>query len=157
MDIDDIVTVANSKCMLTSRYRSKSSVITCLRFPYVLLHKSPTYEPSRCELSKMWACVRMSNHKWVHVRGVHCQMCEPSTSLLLLMLLQLCPLPALLPPPVSNSSCLFIPCQALCSSDCTRLLFFSRYCIAKLKLSSIFVFAFMHYLCGKYYKPITVL
>ena len=24
--------------------------------------KSPTYEPSSCELSKMWTCVHMSNH-----------------------------------------------------------------------------------------------
>ena len=158
MDIDDIVTVANTKCILISRYCSKSSVMNCLRFPYFLLHKSPTYEPSSCELSKMRTCICMSNQKLVHVSGIHCQIHASSTSLLLLMILQLYHLSALLPPPVSNSSCLFTPCQALYSSYCTLLLLFSRYCIVRLKMSSLFsVFVFMHYLCEKYYKPITVL
>ena len=85
----------------------------------MLLHKSPTYEPSSCELSKMRACVCMFNHKLVPVSGIHCEMCASSTSLLLLMILQLYHLSALLPPPVSNSSCLFTPCQLLCTSCCT--------------------------------------
>ena len=33
--------------------------------------KSPTYETSSCEISKMWMCVYMCNHiKLVHVSGV---------------------------------------------------------------------------------------
>ena len=39
--------------------------------------------------------------------------------LLSLTTLQLCHLPPPLPPPVSNSSCLFTPCQLLCTSCCT--------------------------------------
>ena len=39
--------------------------------------------------------------------------------LLLLMILQLYQLPPLLPPSVSNSSCLFTPCQSLCARCCT--------------------------------------
>ena len=39
--------------------------------------------------------------------------------LLLLMTLQLCHLPPPLPPLVGNSSCLFTPCQPLCTSCCT--------------------------------------
>ena len=43
--------------------------------------KSPTYEPSSCELSKMRTCVCMSNHvKLVHVSGVYCHVCASSTS-----------------------------------------------------------------------------
>ena len=42
--------------------------------------------------------------------------------LLLLMILQLYQLPPLLPPSVSNSSCLFTPCQSLCARCCTYYL-----------------------------------
>ena len=112
--------------------------MTCLRFPCVLLHKSPTYEPSSCELSKMRACVCVSNHKLVHVSGIHCQMCASSTSLLLLMILQLYHLTALLPPPVSNSSCLFTHARPCIPA--TLLLFFSRYYTVRLKMSSLCLF-----------------
>ena len=47
--------------------------------------------------------------------------------LLLLTTLQLYHLPPPLPPPVSNSSCLFTRCQPLCASCCTVFLYFSRY------------------------------
>ena len=78
--------------------------------------------------------------------------------LLLLTILQLCHLPPPLPPPVSNSSCLFTQCQPLYASCCTVLLNFSRYCTVRLKMFSLFLVSlfFMYYLCEKYYKPITV-
>ena len=80
--------------------------------------------------------------------------------LLLLTILQLYHLPPPLPPPVSNSSCLFTRCQPLDATCCTVPLYFSRSCTVRLKmLSSFFVFVFlciMYYLCEKYYKPITV-
>ena len=53
--------------------------------------------------------------------------------LLLLMTLQLYYLPPPLPPPVSNSSCVFIQCQFWYASYCTLLLYFSRYCTVTLK------------------------
>ena len=48
--------------------------------------------------------------------------------LLLLTILQLYHLSPCLPPPVSNSSCLFTQCQPVHASSCTILLHFSRYC-----------------------------
>ncbi|XP_060005064.1 uncharacterized protein LOC132520324 [Lagenorhynchus albirostris] len=85
----------------------------------VVKSKSSTYEPS-CKLSKRRTCV-------------------PSTSgvsriaalrLLLLTTLQLYHLPPPLPPPVSNSSCLFTRCQPLDASCCSVLLYFSRLAVA---------------------------
>ena len=86
----------------------------------------------------------------------------PSTSgvlalcLLLLMILQLYHLPPPLPSLVSNSSCLFTGCWPLYVSCCTGLLYFSSYCIIRLKMLYLCLFAFMYYLYEKYYKPITV-
>ena len=37
--------------------------------------KPPTYEPSNCELSKMWTCIRVSSH----ISGVHWHVCASST------------------------------------------------------------------------------
>ena len=63
--------------------------------------------------------------------------------LLLLTILQLYHLPPPLPPPVSNSSCLFTRSQPLYASCCTVLLYFSRYCPVRLKMFSLFfVFVF---------------
>ena len=64
--------------------------------------------------------------------------------LLLLTILQLWHLPLCLPPPASNS-CLFTWCQPLYASCCTVLLYFSRYCTARLKLISHFLFLFVCY------------
>ena len=71
---------------------------------------------------------------------------------------QLYRLPPPLPPPGSDSPCLFTRCQPLDASCCTGLLYFPRYCTVRLKMFPLF-FAFcffMYYLCEKYYKPITV-
>ena len=76
--------------------------------------------------------------------------------LLLLTILQLYRLPPPLPPPVSNSSCLFTRCQPLCASCCTALLYFSRYCTVRLKRFYFLCLFFIYYLCEKCYKPITV-
>ena len=72
--------------------------------------------------------------------------------LLLLTILQL----QRLPPPVSNSSCLFARCQPLCASCCTVLLYLSRSCTIRLKMFSLFFMCVMYYLCEEYYKPVTV-
>ena len=54
--------------------------------------------------------------------------------LLLLTILQLYHLPPPLPPPVSNTSCLFIRCQSLYASCCIGLLYFARYYTVKFKM-----------------------
>ena len=71
--------------------------------------------------------------------------CPP---LLLLTKLQLYHLPPPLPPPVCNSSCLFVQCQTLFSSCCTVLLCFSRFCTVGLKMFSLFFCAcFLYIIC----------
>ena len=52
--------------------------------------------------------------------------------------LQLYHLPLPLPPPVSNSSCLFTGCQSLCASCCTVLLYFSRCCAIRFYMFSLY-------------------
>ena len=60
--------------------------------------KAPIYEPSSCTLSKTWPCVPSTS-------GVsEIVACSPSP---IADDPQLYHLPPLLPPPVSNSSCLF--------------------------------------------------
>ena len=54
------------------------------------------------------------------------------------------PSPAPLPPPGSNFSFLFTRFQPRCASSWTRLLYFSRYCIIKLKM-------FPYFLCLLFY------
>ena len=56
--------------------------------------------------------------------------------LLLLMILQLYHLPPPVPPPFSNSSCLFTWCQPPYASCCTVLLYLLRYCTV-LKMFSL--------------------
>ena len=76
---------------------------------------------------------------------------------LLLMTLQVNHLPPPLPPPLSNSSCLFTPCQPLYASCSAILLYFSRYCTVRFKMFSFFVYVcFLCIMHEKYYKPITV-
>ena len=65
--------------------------------------------------------------------------------LLLMITLQLFHLPPPLPPPVSNSSCLFTRSQPLSVSYCTVLIYFSRYCTISLKIMS-FLCVFLYYL-----------
>ena len=74
--------------------------------------------------------------------------------LLLLTIFPLYSLPPPLPPPVSNSSCLFTRCQPL-DASCTAPLFFSRYCAVRLKMFFSIFCVFFHVLCEKSYKPIT--
>ena len=69
--------------------------------------------PNLCHQHQAWVKLQLAFH------------------LLLVMILQLYHLP----PPlslVSNSSCLFTPCQPLCASCCMVLLYFSRYCTVRL-------------------------
>ena len=68
--------------------------------------------------------------------------------LLLLTVLQLCPLPPPFLPSASNSSCLFGGCQPLCASCCTVLLYFSRYKTVRLK-TFIFCVCFLGITCVK--------
>ena len=122
--------------------------------------KSPTYEPSSCELSKMptMHLVPARNQNLCHQRQVWVKL-QLALHLLLLMILQLYHLPPPLPPPVSNSSCLFTQYQPLYASCYSVLLYFSRCYTVRLKMFSFFVCLFFMYqycLCEKYYKPITV-
>ena len=118
--------------------------------------KSPrrhTVSPLRTSLQvvNFQRCERAFHQRQVWVK------LQLALHLLLLMILQLCHLPPPLPPPVSNSSCLFTQCQPLYASCCTVLLYFSRHCTVRLKMFSLFfVLFFMYYLYEKYYKPITV-
>ena len=40
----------------------KAALHSELGCPFYVFGEFPTYEPSSCELSKMWTCIRMSNH-----------------------------------------------------------------------------------------------
>ena len=113
-------------CWILIDFKSFSSLNSSLAFPLLnsvctlippthIYSKSPTYELSSSELSKMWTCVP-STSTWVKWQF--------ALRLLLLTILQLCQLPPSLPPPVSHSSCLFTCCQPLCASYCTILLYF---------------------------------
>ena len=73
---------------------------------------------------------------------------EISLCLLLLTILQLYHLPPPLPPPVSNSSCLFTRCQPLCGSCCTTVLFKVLYCEIK-NVFFIFCVCFLCIVCVK--------
>ena len=97
--------------------------------------KSPTYEPSSCELSEMQMCVHMSNHVSPIMQLALC--------LLLLMILQLYHLPPPLPSPLINSSFLFTRYQSLCASCCT-VLFRVLYCEIK---NVVFIFCILFFLC----------
>ena len=85
----------------------------------------------------------VQSRKLVHVSGIRCHV-QLALCLLLLTILQLYHLPPPLPPPVSNSSCLFTRCQPLYASCCTVLLYFSGYCTVRLKMFSLF-FVFVFY------------
>ena len=61
------------------------------------------------------------------------------------------PSPTYLPPPASNSSCLFTRCQLL---PYTIVFFKVLYC--KIKNVLFFCLFFMYYFCEKHYKAITV-
>ena len=107
--------------------------------------KSPTFEPSSCEFSKIQVCVpSVSDVSEIAA-------CPPSpivdNPLSLLS-------PTSSPSPVIKS-CPFNRCQHLCASCCTVLMYFSRLYTVRFKMFSLF-FVFMYYLCEKYYKPMTV-
>ena len=103
---------------------------------------------SSCELSKMQTCIPST------LGMSEIAACPPSP---IAEDLQLYHLPALHPPPVRNSSCLFTWCQPLYASCCTVPLYFSRYCTVRFKVFAFCVACFlMNYLCEKYYKPIAL-
>ena len=95
----------------------------------------------RCE--HVFVCPIMQS---VHVSGIHCHG-QLALRFLLLMILQLSHLPPPLPPPASNSSCLFTLCQPLYASCCPVQLYFSRYYTVRLKM---FIF------CGFFFNVLFV-
>ena len=104
--------------------------------------KSPTYEPSSCKDSKMQMCVpSMPGMSEIAACSLSPIADDPSAL----------PSPPPLPPPVSNSSCPFNRYQPLYASCWTVLLYFSRYCTARLKM---FYFLLL-FLCVIYMKSIT--
>ena len=107
--------------------------------------KSPTYEPSSCELSKMRTCVLSAS-------GVSdIAACPPSP---------VAENPSPLPSPISHllHQWLFLPVhsmQPLYAGCCTRLLYSSRCYTVRFKLFFL-VCVFVYYLCEKYYKSTTL-
>ena len=122
---------------------SSFTALQSVREPVVLLpldyNKSPAYEPSSCELSKMWTWVPSASGLSEIAACPH---------LLLLTILQLCHLPTPRPSPVSNPSCPFIQYPPLSASCCTILLYFSRHCTVRLN-TFIFCVCFLHIICVK--------
>ena len=80
--------------------------------------------------------------------------CRFALHLLLLTALQLCHLPPPLSPPVSDSSHLLARCQALCASYCTMLLYFSRCCTVRLKMSYFLYVLFVWKVLSSYYSTV---
>ena len=103
---------------------------------------SPIYTNLQVANFQRCKCAFHQHQAWVKLQLV--------LRLLLLTILQLYHLPPPFPPPVSNSSFLFTRCQPLYASCCTVLLYFSRYCIVRLKMFSLFfVFVFLCIICVK--------
>ena len=111
------------------------------------LSNFPTYQPSRCGPSEMWAC-GWTCSSWVNLHVGELAAHAPS---LPLMVLRLCHLsPPLSPPIVTlNAS----PCMpAIVLYYCS----FQGSTVRLEMLSSLFVcLFFICYLCEKYYKPMT--
>ena len=116
---------------------------------------SPLYTNLQVANFQRCECVFHQCQVWVKL--------QLALHLLLLMILQLYHLPSSLPPPVSNSSCLFTQCPPLYASCCTvttvlfKVLYCKMYCTVLKNVFFIFcVCFFMYHLYEKYYKPITV-
>ena len=62
--------------------------------------------------------------------------------LLLLRIIQFYHFPPPLPPPGSNSSCLFTGSQSLCANYCIVLLYFFKYCTVRWKMFSLIFVCF---------------
>ena len=103
------------------------------------VHLVPARSQNLCHQGQAWVKLQLALH------------------LLLLTILQLCHLLPPLPPPVSNSSCLFTRCQPPYASCCTVLLYFSRYCTVRLKMFSLFFVCFLCIICVKRFIIINLL
>ena len=97
-------------------------------FSRELIEFNPPKNQNLCHQYQAWVKLQLALH------------------LLLLTILQFYHLP---PPPVSNSSCLFTPCQPLYASC---LLYFSRYCTEMKNVSFVSVFVF-YVLCEISWVP----
>ena len=116
------------------------------RYLYTHVHSSITVSPlhTNFQVANFQRCERAFHQRpaWVKL--------QLALRLLLLTILQLYHLPPPLPPPVSNSSCLFTRCQPLYASCCTVLLYFSRYCTVRIKnVFFIFCVCFFCIICVK--------
>ena len=117
------------------------AIISMTRKWRVEYNKSPTYEYWSYQVSTMLACIWFQQGTRTCVINVRCdeEFAHP--------LLQLHHLPLPVPPPVSNSSCLFPRCQPLYANCCTVLIRL-EYCTIRLEMF-IFVFVFLHMTCVK--------
>ena len=110
--------------------------------PYIWTFKLRTFKDAKVHL------VPARNQNLCHQRQKWVKW-QLALHLLLLMILQLYHLPPPLPPPVSNSSCLFTWCQPLYAQllYCTTVLFKVLYC--KIKKFSLFFVCFLCIICVK--------
>ena len=118
--------------------------------------KSPTYEPSGCELSKMRTCIRTSSHRSPCVWHALSQACNAYKCLCFCVLYD-----------IVSSTVLQYYCSITvvllqyyysitAKYYSSTLYYFSKYSTERLKIFYFLCLFFMYYLCEKYYKPIIV-
>ena len=119
--------------------------------------KSPTYERSGCELSKMRTCIRTSSHRSPCVWHALSQACNTYKCLCF------CVLYDIVSSTVLQYYCSIITVVLLqyyysitAKYYSSTLYYFSKYSTERLKIFYFLCLFFMYYLCEKYYKPIIV-
>ena len=111
-------------------------------YTHTIYRKSPTYETSSCELSKL--CKRVHRHQALwhgSLPSIPCcwRSLSPTISHLLSLL---------------QSGTILAQCRPLDASCWTVLLYFSRYYTVRFKMCFLFVFCIFS--CKEYYKTTTV-
>ena len=101
-------------------------------------------------------CSHVQSHKLVHMFGIHCHVCASSTcGWIFVYFIEYSSTVSLFQAKDVRSKCKASGAIAVLRS--TSYCYFSRYCTIRLKCFPYFGgLFFMHYLCEKCYKPITV-